>query len=455
MEPKGALDPDLKEAIIVHKVRTLIAPVKALFGGTALMIAGNSLLGVIPPLRMEAADNPVALTGIVMAAYYMGLALGGLYTKRVILGLGHIRAFSAFATLTAAVCLAYGFVAFPAALILSRLLNGFCIAGMTTSTESWFNDRSSNETRGRVLGFYMLVFYLAIAAGQTWVNLGPVGGSAHLMIASTLIGLSLIPIAITRLGEPDLKASEPLDIRRLFDTSRVGVVGAAVAGMLIGSFYALGVVFARQIGLSVSEAAMFMSTVVLGGLGFRLPVGMLADRFDRRIVISCLLLVVGLSWGLSSIAFAGGGLLDLLIAMARAFGGAISSVYPLCVAQTFDRLEKRVYVAASEPLLMTYSIGATIGPLLASQLMSVFGPASFFLSESAVAVLYALFVLIAAHSRQALPVEGREKFVPLPDISPVAVTLDPRTPEEEGTPLAGLDRPKQRRAPSTLAAATA
>ncbi len=57
MEPKGALDPDLKEAIIVHTVRTLIAPVKALFGGTALMIAGNSLLGVIPPLRMEAADN--------------------------------------------------------------------------------------------------------------------------------------------------------------------------------------------------------------------------------------------------------------------------------------------------------------------------------------------------------------------------------------------------------------
>jgi MFS family permease len=275
------------------------------------------------------------------------------------------------------------------------------------------------------------------------------------MIASTLIGLSLIPIAITRLGEPDLKASEPLDIRRLFDASRVGVVGVAVAGMLIGSFYALGVVFARQIGLSVSEAAMFMSTVVLGGLGFRRPVGMLADRFDRRIVIFCLLLVVGLSWGLSSIAFAGGGLLGLLIAMARSFGGAISSVYPLCVAQTFDRLEKRGYVAASEPLLMTYSIDATIGPLLASQLMSVFGPASFFLSESAVAVVYALFVLIAAHSRQALPVEGREKFVPLPDISPVAVTLDPRTPEEEGTPLAGLDRPKQRRAPSTLAAAVA
>tara|TARA_R110002072_G_scaffold43312_2_gene121611 strand:+ start:64 stop:687 length:624 start_codon:yes stop_codon:yes gene_type:complete len=204
----------------------------------------------------------------------------------------------------------------------------------------------------------------------------------------------------------------------------------------VGSFYALGVVFARQIGLTVPEAAMFMSTVVLGGLGFQVPVGMLADRFDRRIVMSCLLLVVGVSWGLLSTALSGGVPLVVLITMALAFGGAISSVYPLCVAQTFDRLEKRFYVAASGRLLMVYSIGATVGPLLASFLMSIFGPASFFLFESAVAVLYALFVLVAIRNRQALPVEGREKFVPLPYISPVAVELDPRTPEEEETPVA-------------------
>lgn len=418
---------------MAQTVRTLLAPVRALLGGTTLFMAGNSLLGVILPLRMEAADYPVALTGIVMAAYYMGLAFGGLYTRLVILRTGHIRAFSTFAALTAAVCLAYGFFEFPAAWVLLRIINGFCIAGMTTSVESWLNERSSNKTRGRVLGYYMLVFYLAIAMGQTLVNAGTVGGSDHFMMASTLIGLSLIPIAMTRLGEPNLQTSQPLNVRTLFEASRVGVVGAVVAGMLVGSFYALGVVFARQIGLSVTEAALFMSTVVLGGLGFQVPVGMLADRYDRRIVMSCLLLAVGISWGLLSSALPGGVPLPVLIVMALAFGGAISSVYPLCVAQTFDRLEKRFYVAASGRLLMVYSIGATIGPLLASLLMSLFGPTSFFLFESGVAVFYALFVLTTVRSKGALPKEGREKFVPLPDISPVAVTLDPRTPEEEDT----------------------
>ncbi len=397
-------------------------------------MAGNSLLGVVLPLRMQAADYSVALIGAIMAAYYLGLALGGYKAKHVILRIGHIRAFAAFAALTAATCLAYDFFFTPAAWVALRVLNGFCIAGMTTSIESWLNERSSNATRGRVLGFYMLAFYLAIAFGQTLVNVAPVGGSDHLMISAALIGLSLVPIAMTGLGEPKLGDLRVLGVKKLYAASRVGVIGAAVAGILVGSFYAMGVVFARQIGLGVTEAAMFMSTVVIGGLAFQVPVGMLADRFDRRIVMACMLIAVGLSWGLLSNSIASGVPLSWLMVLALPFGGTISSVYPLCVAQTFDRLERKYYVAASGRLLMVYSIGATIGPLLASTLMSIYGPYSFFLFESAVAISYAIFVLFCVRARPDLPAEGSEKFVPLPDISPVAMALDPRVEPEPETP---------------------
>ena len=419
---------------MAHNTRRLLAPVKSLLGGTIAFMAGNSLLGVVLPLRMEATGYPVALTGAIMAAYYLGLAFGGLRAKRVIFRIGHIRAFAAFAALTAATCLAYAFFFNPTAWVILRIVNGFCIAGMTTAIESWLNDRSSNETRGRILGYYMLVFYLAVALGQTLVNVGPVEGSDHLMIAAALIGLSLIPIALTGLGEPNLRELRVLGVIKLYKASRVGVVGAGVAGILVGSFYALGVVFARQIGLSVTEAALFMSTVVLGGLGFQVPVGKLADKFDRRVVMSCILIAVGTSWGLLSKSIADGVPLTTLMIMALAFGGAISSVYPLCVAQTFDRLERKYYVAASGRLLMVYSVGATIGPLLASILMSIYGPYSFFLFESTMAIAYAIFVLFNVMVRPKLPPDGREEFVPLPDISPVAVALDPRTEPDKAPP---------------------
>lgn len=412
---------------MTQNVRQILASVKPLLGGTAAFMAGNSLLGVVLPLRMEAAGYPVVLTGAIMATYYLGLALGGLRGKHVIFRIGHIRAFAVFAALTAATTLAYFVFFHPAAWLILRIVNGFCIAGLTATIESWLNTRSSNETRGRVLGFYMLTLYLAMASGQTLINLADGGAPDLFMLAASLIGLSLIPVAMTSLGEPNLSESRVLNVRDLYSASRVGVVGAGVAGIMVGSFYALGVVFALKIGLSVSEAALFMSTVVLGGLAFQLPMGVLADRYDRRVVMSGALIAVGAAWGMLAAFIASGLPFAALLVMALAFGGAMSSVYPLCIAQTFDRLEHRYYIAAAGRLLMVYSIGATVGPLLASALMSIYGPSSFFLFESTAAVLYAVFVLIQVSRRPSLPADQREKYVPLPDVTPIAMGLDPRT----------------------------
>jgi hypothetical protein len=137
--------------------------------------------------------------------------------------------------------------------------------------------------RGRVLGLYMVTHYLAVASGQLLVNLAEVSGPELFMLAAGLICLSLVPVALTGLGVPALDGYRSLSFQELYAASPVGVVGAGVARLLVGSFYALGVVLARKIRLSVSEASLFMSMVVLGGFSFqwrcsswlsRRPVGM-------------------------------------------------------------------------------------------------------------------------------------------------------------------------------------
>lgn len=141
------------------------------------------------------------------------------------------------------------------------------------------------------------------------------------MLAASLIGLSLIPIAMTRLGEPSLSDSRTVTTKLLYLASPVGVIGAGVAGLIVGSFYALGIVFARKIGLSVPEAALFMSTVVLGGLTAQIPMGMLADRYDRRLVMAGALATVGAAWGTLASFVATGVSLFILLSAAFAFGG--------------------------------------------------------------------------------------------------------------------------------------
>src|SRR5690606_11546077 len=144
----------------------------------------------------------------------------------VILRIGHIRAFAVFAAVTAATTLAYASFGDPIAWMVLRVINGFCIAGMAATIESWLNERSSNETRGRVLGFYMLTFYLAIALGQTSVNLAAVETPSLFMLAASLIGLSLVPVAMTSLGEPNFKEIRILGVRQLYAASKIGVLGA-------------------------------------------------------------------------------------------------------------------------------------------------------------------------------------------------------------------------------------
>jgi hypothetical protein len=106
------------------------------------------------------------------------------------------------------------------------------------------------------------------------------------------------------------------------------------------------------------------------------------------------------------------------------------------VAQTFDRLERKHYVAAAGRLLLFYAVGATAGPLLTSTIMATLGPYSFFAFETVVAVTFAGFVAYRVRRRPPLPADEQEAFVAVPSETPVATGLDPRTAADAGEPAA-------------------
>lgn len=405
-------------------MRKTVSSVTSLLGGGGVFIAGNSLLGIVLPLRMEAAGYPTAHIGAIMATYYAGLAFGGLHGKRLILRFGHIRAFSAFAAVAATAALIYPFAFTPFALPVLRFVSGFCMAGLTATIESWLNARTANSMRGRVLALYMVTNYLAIAAGQLLINFADMAGPELFMVAAVLLTLALVPVALTRQAAPSLDGHRSVTARQLLASSPIGMAGAGVAGLLVGSFYALGAIFARGMGFGVAGAAAFMTAVVAGGFAFQMPIGMAADRFDRRAVLIVVLTTLAGAWSL--VAGSEEVALRTLLAVAFVFGGAISSIYPICVAETFDRLDRDRYVAASGRLLTVYSSGAMLGPVIASVLMSAAGPRSFFVFESVVAVGFAVLVAISMARRPPLPAQDQESFVPLPDVTPLAANLDPR-----------------------------
>ena len=385
----------------ISAVFQVLASVAFLLFGYCTMMLGNNLLNITVPLELKAGGLSTEATGMVMAAYFAGFLVGSRYGKVAIMRVGHIRVFAGLAALAAAAALMYPFLWVPLGWVMLRFVNGFCLVGLVAVMESWLNERCCNGNRGSVMGVYMLAHYFAAACGQLLVNVTEVGGNEAYMLVAALFCLSLVPVVMTRIASPDISHVQPLSFRQLYASTPLAVVGSGVGGLLSGTFFGMGAVFARGIGFSVFEVSLFTATVVIGGLLFQFPAGRLSDRFGRRAVLIAVLLVVLLV----SMAMMATPTLDdplpAILLLAVLLGGGITVIYPTAVTHAFDHIARERFVAASSSLLTAFAIGATLGPILASLVMGSVGPYGFFVFEGVVAGTFAAFVGYRAWARSS------------------------------------------------------
>ncbi|MEX0808598.1 MAG: MFS transporter [Dongiaceae bacterium] len=410
--------------------------VASLLLGACILILGNSLLGILLPIRMGVEDLSPEIAGVVMSAYYFGLVGGSLWGKRIIARVGHIRAFAAFAAGASAATLLHALWYDPIPWALLRVLSGFCMAALFAAIESWLNMRSSNETRGQVLSLYVVVAYVGSSAGQFLVNYGDVQALQPFMLVALLLTVSLIPVVMTRVAGPEIGASARLSLAKLYRISPVGVVGCVVSGIITGAFYGMGAIYAQNLGYSVFEVSLFMGVTVIGGLIAQWPIGRLSDKFDRRTVMFFVLLV------LAAACVANYGLalrpdmplLPILI-LIGIFGGAAASVYPLAVAHACDYVEQPQMLAASSGLLLSWALGSAAGPVLGSLVMGQFADPALFLLIAAAGLFLAIFVRYRMSRRIAKPSDEQTNFVPVSTIALAPTELDPRSDTPEGEVL--------------------
>ena len=411
----------------------VIRSVGFLLLGFAMVRMGTSLLAIVLPLNMQASGHSQTATGAIMAAFFVGLMVGSTQVKSVIGKVGHIRAFAGFAALVAASSLLYPALPPMPAWAGLRFVEGFCLAGLVAVTESWLNERSSNAMRGRVLGIYMLCAYSAVVIGQLGVNLSDVGGQTAFMVAAFFIMLSVVPVALTRIEGPKLDVVEALSLRELFAFSPLGVVGSVVAGLLTGAFYGMGAVLAARSGLSLWQVSLFMASVIGGGIAFQWPVGKLSDIYDRRTVLTVVLAALVAVSAVMGVLFGPDLEMPLLLGLAALYGGGIVTIYPIAVAHTFDYLKPGRYIAASAGLLLFYSGGAALGPLLSAFAMSVAGPAGFFIFAGGVSAAAAAYTGYRKLRRAPAAAADRPAFVAVSRATPLGALLDPRTPPRSET----------------------
>ncbi len=406
----------------------MVTSLSALVLSIVLLVSGNAFLMTLLGVRLSIESVSPNVIGWILVCYSVGFVLGTLYVHRIISRVGHIRTFAAFAAMAAVCALLYPMAVSEPLWALLRALSGFSAASVLVVIESWFSSRATNANRGTLFAIYQIVFYSSVAGGQLLINVGEPSSFTPFSLAAVLLTVALIPLALTRMEAPAVEAIERLSFFTLARESFTGVSGALTCGVLIGSFYALGPVYASLIGLEVSGISTFMASAIVAAMIVAWPLGRLCDLLDRRRVMFWVALVAATAAAL--VVFFGAERLWLLTLLAGLFTGLSAALYPISVAITNDRMESNRIVAASATLLLSFGIGSVIGPVVMAQLVAMVGPEGLFMGSAGFLVLLAVTTRYRIVSTDDILVADQEHFIPaMPESSSVLAEIDPRNEE--------------------------
>ena len=402
----------------------------ALLLSTAILFAGSGLLNIFLPLRAEIEAFSTFEIGLLGAVYFAGFILGCLNVPRFVRRVGYIRTFASLSSVAATAALAHVFIVDPIAWGFLRFVIGFGMAGLYVVIESWLNDRVRAAHRGSIMSIYTIIGLCMLMVGQFLLIFHDPSGFEPFAIVAMLFALALVPVSLTTTRNPRRPAVIRIDIPGLWRLSPVGFAGCLSVGLVNGSFWSLGPVFASRSGLDIDHLVYFVAGATLAGAIAQWPLGRLSDRIDRRLVIVGAAVCAAASGALLSIWV--GPSTVVLIVLSSVFGGCALPLYALSIAHANDFADHPRFVVTAGGLLLLYGIGASLGPLIASGLMTYWGAGGLFLFTTLIHSALALFVILRIYMRSRPTSEDRTDFVAGPRTSPTLYELDPRSEGGDG-----------------------
>lgn len=380
----------------------------AILLGMGFMMTANGLQGTLLGVRATMEGFSTLTIGVVMSSYFIGIFAGSLITPYLVKRVGHIRVFSALASLASISILFHGiFINAPAWMAL-RIITGICFAGFYVVTESWLNDRASNENRGKVLSVYMLVITIGLGSGQFLLNLSHPDTMGLFILISVIISAGLIPVLLTAKPAPAFESSAKMSLVELYRASPLAVIATCLTGMVHGTIFGLGSIYASAVLVDIKLISWFMACFMLGSLVFQWPIGYLSDIFPRRAILA-VLSVVSITASVVAVAIPKDG--PLFYATVMLLGGVAIPLYSICIAYANDRLEPQQIVSASGALVTISGIGLSTGPIVVAFFMDIYGAEFFFWGIAGIFVLFLGFTLLRIQSTDGISAEEQSQQI--------------------------------------------
>ena len=367
---------------------TYTRPVLLLLCGLLLLTLAIAVLNTLVPLWLAHENLPTWQVGMVSSAFFTGNLLGTLVTGSLIKRFGFNRSYYLASLLFAVGCAGLGLMVGFWSWMVWRFIAGVGCAMIWVVVESALMCSGTSRNRGRLLAAYMMVYYIGTVLGQLMVSKLPTDLMSVLPWVTGMVLAAILPLLFTRIVNQNSEHQEATHVWPMLRLrqARLGVNGCIISGIVLGSLYGLMPLYLNHQGVSDSGIGFWMAVMVSAGIVGQWPIGRLADRFGRLLVLRVQVFVVIM------------GCLAMLsnAAMAPALfilGAAGFTLYPVAMAWACEKVEHHQLVAMNQALLLSYTIGSLLGPTFTAMLMQNYSDNLLFIMIASVSFIYLLMLL--------------------------------------------------------------
>jgi len=340
---------------------------------TAITVFGFAIGMTYPllSLLLEADGVSTNMIGVNAAMMPIGILLFSPLLPVLVKRFGSRNVAIIAALCTALLFLAYKMFDALEAWFIIRLLQGMSVSTLFVLSEAWIVCYADAQHRGKIVAIYGSVSSASFAAGPALLGWIGIEGWAPFVIGAVVILLGVVPLTMIK-DDMAAQVQETAASGIISFIPRAPVILAAVVVFAVFDAATLSLfpVYGLRTGLDLTTATLFLTALIAGNIVLQLPIGWLADRYSKRLVLgACALITVLLSV-----------ILPLVMAtpwmwpVVTVLGAAGFGIYTVALADLGDRFSGQELITGSSTFAVMWGIGALFGSVMGGWSMAWLGP---------------------------------------------------------------------------------
>ena len=211
----------------------------------------------------------------------------------------------------------------------------------------WVNNICHNVNRSTTLGILNCSISIGTVLGPILLKQMQIEDAATFISSSLICSAAILPIFWAKRFMPRNIKPSKIKISVLFKKVPLAIIAGMTMDFIFYSLSSFLVIYGIQNGLSKTEAAFLITTMLMGALIFDIPLGYLSDKLNRKVIMFvCCLIILCTSQILPYVVT---NLFKVSI-LFTFLCGAMGTIYTNSLALIGDRFKGTDLIAASASL---------------------------------------------------------------------------------------------------------